>query len=119
MALCMQALEFRHHLPAAGMIQRAGRLVGQHDGAAVHQRTRNGNALLLAAGQLAGPVRGALPQSQRFQQNARTGGARIGIHAGIDRRQRHILRGAQVLHQVVALEDEAEMLAAQVRQFIG
>ncbi|KAG1177352.1 hypothetical protein G6F57_011294 [Rhizopus arrhizus] len=73
------------------MVQRAGRLIGQHDGAAIHQRTRDGHALLLAAGQLAWPVRGALAQAQCFQQRACTGSARICIHAGIHRRQRHVL----------------------------
>ncbi len=44
------------HLVAALGIERAGRLVGEQYLAAIHQRTRNRDALLLAAGKLIGPV---------------------------------------------------------------
>ena len=40
------------------------------------------------------------------------------VHACVDRWQRDVLGGAQVLHQVVALEDRAKVLATQARQVI-
>jgi hypothetical protein len=44
--------------------------------------------------------------------------ARGGRAAGIDRRDFHVASARQVAEQVVALEDEAEMLAAQLGQLV-
>ena len=55
-----ELVQQRHHLRAALAVERAGGLVGEHDVAAVHERARDGHALLLAAGELARAVlRGA------------------------------------------------------------
>src|SRR5690606_17255837 len=55
-ALGREILEQRHDLDAAARIECAGRLVCQDDVAAVHERARDRNALLLTARQLVGPV---------------------------------------------------------------
>src|SRR5690606_16488793 len=52
-AFGVQLLQDLHHLLAAVRIERAGRLVGQDDFAAVHQRAGDTYPLLLATGQLA------------------------------------------------------------------
>src|SRR5919201_6764846 len=51
-ALDVQPLEDAHHLDARPRIQIASRLVGEQQRRVVHQRARNRNALLLAAGEL-------------------------------------------------------------------
>jgi hypothetical protein len=62
-----QTLQEGQHFRAALAVQRPGGLVGQDDLAAVHQRARDGDALLLAARQLGGPVLETLGQPQRRQ----------------------------------------------------
>src|SRR6185503_14966708 len=49
-----ELLQERHDLLAAPAVERAGGLVGEDDLAAVHERARYGNALLLPARELAG-----------------------------------------------------------------
>ena len=44
-----QLAQQSHHLGAAMRVKRPGGFVGQNDVAAIHQRPRNGHALLLTA----------------------------------------------------------------------
>ena len=60
----IQLFQDAQHFLAGVRVQRAGRLVGQDDLAAVHQRPRDADALLLAARQLAGAVIGTVAQAQ-------------------------------------------------------
>src|SRR5690606_33024768 len=55
-AVAVQLAEDLHYLPPARAVERAGRLVGENDLPAIHQRPRDGDALLLPAGELAGAV---------------------------------------------------------------
>ena len=55
-------------------VEIAGRLVGQEDARRVGDRARDGDALLLAAGQLGRPVRQALLETEIGQE---LGGARF------------------------------------------
>ena len=114
----IQLFQDAQHFLAGVRVQRAGRLVGQDDLAAVHQRPRDADALLLAARQLAGAVIGTVAQAQAPEQFAGALVARAPL-AGVDRRHFHVARRAQVRQQVVALEDEAEVLAAQFGQLVG
>ena len=86
--------------------------------AAVHQRTRNAHPLLLPAGELAGTMAAALGQSQPFQQLRGAGPPHAPFVAGVDGRYLDIAARGQVRQQVVALENETEMLAAQLGQFV-
>ena len=52
----VQRLEQAHDLLAGGAVQVARRLVGQENAGRVDQRTRDGDALPLSAGELVGPV---------------------------------------------------------------
>ncbi len=65
--LHVQSLEDAHDLGAGLGIQVAGRLVGQDDARLVDQRPRDGDALLLPAGQLVGPMVDAVAQPYRLQ----------------------------------------------------
>jgi hypothetical protein len=114
----VQLAQDAHHLFARAAVQRAGGLVGQDDAAAVHQRAGDGHPLLLAAGELARHMLGAVAQAQALQQGLRAAVAVRGRQAGVDRRHLHIALGRQVGQQVIALEDEAEVLAPQLGQFV-
>ncbi len=58
----------RRHTARRPGVQIAGRLVGQKDARPVGQRARDGDALLLAAGQLRRPVGQPLAQTQHAEQ---------------------------------------------------
>ncbi|KAG1451192.1 hypothetical protein G6F57_016230 [Rhizopus arrhizus] len=111
-AFGMQFAEDLHHFLAGLGVQCAGRLIGEDHRAAVHQCTRDGHALLLPAGQLAGQVLHAFAPAQPLQQRLGAGMAVGAGLAGIDGRHFHVAQRGQVGQQVVALEDEAEVLAA-------
>ena len=87
--------------------------------AAVHQRASDADALLLAARQLAGATRAAPAQPETVEQVQGALMPGRGRNAGISGRDLDIAGRRQVGHQVVALEDEAEALPAQLRQRIG
>ena len=107
-ALCMQVDEDGHDLLAALAVQRPGRLVGEDDGAAVHERTGDADALLLPARQLIGMELQPLTQAQFPQQVSGVRLARGFRHAAVDGWHLGVFHSAQVGHQVVALEDEPE-----------
>ena len=56
------------HLGAGARIEVAGGLVGQDDERIVHQRAGDGHALLLAAGELAGPMVQPVAQADQLGQ---------------------------------------------------
>ena len=117
-AVSMQLFEDVHHLLATGLVQRAGGLVGQNHIAAIHQRAGNRHPLLLPARELAGLVAQALFQAQPREQLARALVPLGRCNASVNGRDLGIAHGAQIAHEVVALEDEAEVLAPQTRQFV-
>lgn len=79
-ALLMQLLQHPQHFAAGVRIQRAGGLVGQDDRRVAHQRPRDGNALLLAAGELIGLVPDLVAQAHLLQHGA---GAAVALGAGM------------------------------------
>ena len=95
-------------------VQVAGRLVGEHHRRAVDQRTRHGDALLLAAGQLGRAVRQAIAEPDGGDQ--RVVPLLVGLLAGQRERQDDVLLGGEDRYEVEGLEDEAETIAAQPRE---
>ncbi|KAG0951638.1 hypothetical protein G6F31_013646 [Rhizopus arrhizus] len=117
-AFGMQLTEDRHHFLAGFRVECAGRFIGQDHLATIHQRARDRYALLLAAGQLGRLVVHAVTQAQPLQQLLGTRVAHRAGAAGVYRWHFHVAARIQIAQQVVALEDETEMLAAQPRQRI-
>ena len=118
-AMPVQFFQNGHDLLAALVVERPGRFVGQYDRPAVHERAGDADALLLSAGELAGVVLQTVAQPQSPQQLR---GMRVSLrlrHAAVDCRNFRVLDGAQIGHQVVALEYEAERIAPQRRQSIA
>src|SRR5690606_16143223 len=118
-ALLGQLVEQLHHLDAAPAVECAGGLVGQDDLAAVHQRARDGHALLLAAGELLGPETDALLEPQAREQLARALVPVLQLHARVHGGHLDVLGGRVLRDEVVALEHEAEGLAPEVRQLVA
>ena len=80
------SFEQREHFDAALAVERAGRLVGEDDLAAVHERARDRDALLLAARELVRLVLEALGEPERARAALRRArGARPADMPGVDR----------------------------------
>ena len=95
-------------------VEVAGRLVAEDDRRLAGQRPGDGDALLLATGELARAM---------LQPVAETDGVHdlvepllVGLAAGERRRERDVLQRGQRRHQVVRLEDEADLVATQQRE---
>ena len=105
--------ENAHDLAAGGLVERAGRLVGEDHGRFDGEGAGDGDALHLSAAHLPRPVRGERAQSHAFQpQDRRVGGGAVG-HAVKHHRQGDVFDRRQFGQQLAGLEDEAEVVAAQ------
>ena len=76
------------------------------------ERARHRDALLLAARELRGPMRAPVAEADRRDQPLDPLG--VGLHAGDRERQHDVLLRRQHRDQVEELEDEAELVAAQL-----
>ena len=118
-AVGVQLAQQCQHLLAALTVEGAGRLIGENHLGVVHQRPRNGYALLLPARELAGSVPGAIAEPEALQQRLRPRRPLAPGAAGIDGGDLDILGRSGGGQQIVALEHEAESVAAERRQFVG
>ena len=118
LAFGIQLIEDFQHFLAARLIQRPGRLVGEDHVAGVHQSAGDGHALLLPARKLSRPVIQPIRNAKPRQQLACTGLSPLAVRAGVDGRHFDIAECGQFRKQVIALEDEAEMLAPQRRTLV-
>ncbi len=97
-------------------VEIAGGFVADQEGRVGDDRAGDRHALLLAAGQLAGAVVGAIGQAHQGQCDFGIALALGGIEVGKQQRQFDILLRVEHRHQVVELEHEADMVAAPGRQ---
>src|SRR4249919_2578159 len=88
----LQALEHSQDLLAGAAVERAGRLVGEQDRWAVDQRSRDGDALLLSAGQLVRAMPGAFAQAHGFQRVTCTLQSLLALDVGVAHGHRHVLQ---------------------------
>ena len=92
-ALPVEAPQERKHLGRARRVEVAGRLVGEEQGRLVHQRPREGDALLLAAGELHRPMVRALGQADHVERLQRRALAPCApLHARVVGGEQHVLR---------------------------
>jgi hypothetical protein len=89
--------------------RRRGRLVGEHDGGPGDERARDGDALLLAAGQLARPVRAAVGEADGADERLEP--LRVRPAPGDGQRQDDVLLGGEDRQEVERLEDEPDLVA--------
>ena len=104
----------REDLAAGARVEVAGRLVREHHRRLRDERTRDRDPLLLAARELGGTVREPLGEADRGGQLLEPAG--VGLLAGDRERQDDVLLRGQHRQQVEELEDEADVLAPQLRQ---
>ena len=102
------------HLPAGDRVEVAGRLVAEDDGRARDERARHGDALLLAARHLGGRCVAAIAEPDGVDERVEP--LAIGASAADAQRQGDVLLRGQDGQQVVGLEDEADLAAAQQRE---
>jgi hypothetical protein len=113
--LAIERAERFHDLVRGSRIEIAGRLIGEKKARCIDQRAGNRDALLLAAGELAGRIALALPQAEKVQRRARpldAHGAALRPRRGVIERQADILDGAGAGQEIEALENKAEPFAA-------
>src|SRR3569833_1139504 len=108
----VQAVKNGNDLDARSLIERARRLVSQHDLRVVYQRPRNRNALLLAARELIGMVIGPLRQSNRGKGLQRAFARILYGRIRVKQRQLDVLYRARAGQKVELLKNEAEFLIA-------
>ena len=101
-----------HDLAGGVAVQGAGGLVGPHQCGLGDEGTRDGDALLLATGELSGPVVCPVGEADAGEHLPRPLAGGLGRHAGDQQRQLDVLRGRQDRDQVERLEDEAHALRA-------
>jgi hypothetical protein len=97
----------RHHRLAGREVEAAGRFVGQQQRRPNHEGARQRDALLLASRQHARIVAQPLAQADAAQH---LGGQCPGVGAALElERQHHVLERIEIIEQLEALEDEADL----------
>ena len=118
LSVAVQLIEQRENLDARLRIEIARRLVGQQDRRIRDQRTRDRHALPLPARKLVGQVVSALRQTDPLQHALGLGLALPEAQATIDQRLHDVLERRCARQQVEALEDEADLLIADVGELV-
>ena len=97
-----------HDLGPGGLVQVAGGLVGEHHGGIPGQGPGDGDPLLLAAGQLAGPVPQPVAEADQLQQGAGGLPPPGGGDASVEQSGGHVLDRGQRVEQEELLEHDAD-----------
>ncbi len=105
-----QFVEEREHDLTRRGVEVPGGLVEQQESRAMHERSRQSDALLLAAGELGGEVTRAVAQSDT-REEARH--ACVVAPTAERERQSDVLLRREIRHEVEGLEDDADALATQ------
>src|SRR6266568_1106227 len=106
LALFVEVVENLENLDAGTGIEVAGGLVGQDDERLIDERSRDGDALLLAAGEFEGFVVQAMAQAHPLG-NLRRQGAAFRLRAAlVIERHLDVLDDGQLLDEIVGLENK-------------
>ena len=100
--------------PAGLVVQGAGGLVAEQELGVLREGSRDGDPLLLAAGELGREVVHPVGKAHVPQHLLGVQGVRADLG-----RQLHVLESRQVLDQVIELEDEADVPAAVLGELPG
>ena len=114
----VQVLQDRGHLAAGTGVEVAGGFVGEQDAGLHHDAAADGDALALAARQLVRQVMGAPVYAELFQNAADLAVALFRRDTGQHQRQLDVLPRGQPGDEVIGLEHEADLFAAQAGPFI-
>ena len=114
----LQVAEQGDNLLACVQVQIARRFVRQNDGRLVHEGAGDGDALLLAAGNLRRQMRETMPKSNDIKDFRRRF-TRLGwCFARENPRQRHVFQRRHRHDQIERLEDVSHLVAADPRQLL-
>ena len=105
-----------HDFGAGGLVEIAGRLVGEDEGGLGRERPGHGHALLLAAGELAGEMRLAMREADLGKCRARGIEGIVAVEEL--ERQRHVLDGRHGRHEVEGLEHDADIGGAKASEIV-
>jgi hypothetical protein len=115
----LSVFEQAHDFLAGGAVEVAGRLVGENHRRLHDRGAGDGHALALPAGELVRAMVGAVLQAVVAQRLRHPLGTLRRRDAGERHRQGDVLGGGQARHQMEALEDETDALAAYPRLLFG
>ena len=107
-----------HHLAADARVEVRRGLVGEHEIGVVRERTRDRDALVLAAGQLLGEEVEPVAEPELPQQALGPLPRLLAPHTHDVEAHLDVLARRQRGHQVEVLEDEADPLGAQRGQLV-
>ena len=99
------------HVGSRLAVEFAGRLIGENQLRLLEQRSRDGDALLLAAGQVVGSMQKSVGQAKASQQLSSLL-TKLIRNASRKIRHEHVVNGVQIAQQIEALEDEPHVVAA-------
>ena len=108
-----------HHRFAAARVEVAGRLVREQDERLAGDGARDGDALLLTAGELARQVLRAMRHADALERRLDALLALGRLHAAVGERQLDVLEHGEIADQVEALEDEPDLAVADARALRG
>ena len=113
----VELLEELHDLAALIRVQIAGGLVGQDERGLGDQRARHADKLLLAAGELIG-IEVFFPDDLKAVEHvAHDALALLLRHVAVAEGNLQILVDREIVEQVIALEDEADVFFLQIEAF--
>src|SRR6516165_947100 len=111
-------LEQVQHLARHQGIEVAGRLVREQECRVPGDGARDGDALLLPAGELRGHVPGARGEPDQLERAADALAPVGAAQAAVAQRHLHVVIDVEVGDEVEALEDETDALIAQLRTLV-
>src|SRR5215469_2983605 len=114
--LAVEHLQESEDLVRGLAIEVPGRLIAHQQLRIGHQRARDRDALLLAAGELFRLVLGAIGEPHDLERDGDVLAALRGRELGEQQRQLDVAFGGEHRHEVVELEDEADVVGAPVRE---
>lgn len=114
----MDLPEYFHDLVGSLGIEVTGRLIGEYDGRIVHQCPRDGDPLVLPAGQFIGLVMAPVGQVYFIQHMEGFLHPLLLGHARIDQGQGHIFGSSKAWQQVELLENKADLFVPHFGQVV-
>ena len=105
-------------LLAGCAVEVAGGLVGEEQRRVAHQRPGDGHALALAARELVGAVVHAVLEPHRLERLHGAVATLLAGDAAVDERELHVGEGGGPGEQLEGLEDEADLVVAQVGELV-
>ena len=100
-------------------VEIARRLIREKNFGTIHERSRDGHALLLSAGKFRGAMTQAMRQAHALQSLANAAGSFGALHFRESQRQLDVFFQRHARKKVERLEDHADGVAAIPRQFEG